>query len=148
MPTEWGSSSIVRAQAQGYARILAEFGDNIRLIYLVSGADVPLMHPDALLAMPAARSYIGFTNAVLPKVSKARLAALGLSKAPNAEATQWVHLTPKHARMIAEYPIARLDVWHAALPAAKRDRITPDEVFPWAILLQTVLQSGRSTTMR
>lgn len=94
------------------------------------------MPADQLLAIPSTRSCIGFSDAVLPKVSKARLSALGLSKGTVLEASQWIHVTRQLARMIADFPLERLDAWLAALPTSKRDLVTPDEVFPWAALLQ------------
>jgi hypothetical protein len=143
LPTQWGAPSIVHAMQLAYDEILAEFGGpdggGVRLIHLVSSACVPVMHPDALLAMPACRSYLPFADAPpLLRVSDAALAACGLAAHPDSVCTQWLSVTAAHARAIAAAPLAPLMAWLAAVEplyvAANVASPVADEVGPWAML--------------
>lgn len=143
MATEWGGASLVQAQQGSYREILDEFGARLRMIFMVSGADIPVMSADNLLDLDTSKSYFSFTTDAddepmeLERISKEELTACGLQRHPKYQATQWIHVTRQDAEIIANFNIQPLICWLNKLREEYDDIVVPDETFPWAMLQNT-----------
>ena len=146
--TSWASPQLVYVLQECYKSILAEF-DNLKMIYLISGKDIPVCTAEALLELPC-KSRIAFTRSgnglhqnrkdKILQVRTKQLKSFGLAVQPCHLATQWVHLTAEHARMIAEFPMWRMQLLHSKLVHTYQHygKAMPvaDEYWPWTMLLQ------------
>jgi hypothetical protein len=144
--TQWASPQLVYVLQEGYRSILNEFPD-LEMIYLVSGLDIPVCGPEALRHTKSqiafTRSGIGHHQNRRDKVLQIRtkdLANYGLVKQPSYMSTQWIHLTSKHARLIADFPMWRMQLLHSKLRHTYAHYYRPmpvaDEYWPWTILTQ------------
>lgn len=129
METGWAKISLVEAQFRGYKFILEEFGyKKVRMIYLVSGFDIPVMSPKKLLEMP--------------KIS--RVPVLDVLKFKNPEgkkytflrSVQWIHLTGRLANKLANTPTETIHFVARNLDLYNQNHSTEvyDEIVPATIL--------------
>jgi hypothetical protein len=146
--TSWASPQLVYVLQECYKSILAEF-DNLKMIYLISGKDIPVCSPETLLELPST-SRIAFTRSgnglhqnrkdKILEVRTKQLKSYGLTAQPCHSATQWIHLTKEHARLIAEFPLWRMQLLHSKLVHTYqhygKNMPVADEYWPWTILLQ------------
>ena len=142
--TQWASPQLVYVLQEGYRCILKEFPE-AAMIYLVSGTDIPvsktLNHTKSQIAFT--RSGNGNHQNRKDKILEIRtkdLKEFGLCKQPSFMSTQWIHLTGNHARLIAEYPLWRMQLLHSKLRHTYQHyaKVMPvaDEYWPWTILSQ------------
>lgn len=139
LETAWGTPSLVQALQTGYAHILAEFNEQLDMVFLVSGHDIPIMAPSAFFALPVA-SYIPRVDA-LEALDGADFDALDIARIwppsqpqPQRFSVQWIHLTAEHARIVAAAPLHAYVEWLDALNAACAQTYLYDEVLPCVML--------------
>jgi hypothetical protein len=149
--TSWASPQLVYVLQEGYKLILDEFKD-VKMIFLASGTDIPLQNSSILLSI--SKSCFAFTRSgngghqnrkdKLLAIPTKDLTDFGLLSQPKHISLQWIHVTGQHARMIAEYPLWKMQLLHSKLIQTYRHYLktmpVADEYWPWTILLQCGVQ--------
>jgi len=139
--TAWGGSSLVKVLQLGYTLILDEFKEeNIKMIHLVSGFDIPVMSAKKLISLKATRSYVPKSDTLLklpaPQYKKIKGQLKTLLRQPNYASVQWIHLKPEHARIVANSVLEDYVKWLNALnkTIVEGSPYVYDEVLPIAML--------------
>jgi hypothetical protein len=142
--TQWGSPQLVYVLQEGYRHILNEFID-VEMIYLVSGFDIPVG-----ITLEHTKSQIAFTRSgnghhqnrrdKMMEIRTKDLLSYGLTQQPSYIATQWIHLTGVHAKLIADFPMWKMQLLHSKLRHTYshygKNMPVADEYWPWTILTQ------------
>jgi hypothetical protein len=136
IPTRWSDPSLVKVLQEGYKHILKEF-NNLDLICLVSGYDIPIMKPSEFLKL-SIQSYVPLIPYKLDKLPTKTYKTLEISKfskkQPTRFATQWIHLTKKHAEIISKSNLDSYVDWLKSLNKDASQNYVYDEVLPCAML--------------
>ena len=137
--TAWATPSLVHVLQLGYDEILQEFAAedmNLRMIYLVSGYDVPIMPVKDLLEMRAKKSYIGISGEI-PSLENRNIKLFRETEdEPRFFATQWIHVIPRDALIISRANLSNYVQWLDKINEhlVGHDRYVYDEVLPCAML--------------
>lgn len=147
MKTGWGELNLVKVLQKGYKKIIKEvedvFDEDVDLISLVSGFDVPIMSAKKYLELPN-YSYIVDNGEV-------EYFFTGRKPLPLYQSTQWMHLTSSHAELIAHADVTaiaeQLDKYNEKMHKYNIKHNLPpmqkqvyDEIIPMTILKRAGLK--------
>ena len=136
IPTRWSDPSLVKVLQLGYKHIIDEF-TNLDFICLVSGYDIPIMKPYEFLKL-SIQSYVPLISYNLDKMPPKKYKSLSISKfskkQPTKFATQWIHVTKKHAEIISKSNLETFVEWLDVLNKDAQQNYVYDEVLPCAML--------------
>ena len=136
LETGWCQSSLVKALQLGYQEIINEFEDTLEMIYLVSGNDIPIMTPRKFINFEK-KSYFPLNELeTLDRNIYNTLEIYSISKKqPTKFSTQWMHVTKKHAKIIAKSNLSIYENWLNKLKQQEPgQKYCYDEVIPCAML--------------
>ena len=126
--TTWGSPQLVYVQQEAYQHILQEHPET-KMIFMVSGNDIPIVSIEKVLEIAdQGQSYvpkIRGDDGCLLKMARLmpKCWPQDISKdqkdqdviMPKYQSIQWIHLTANHARLIADFPLWKLQCIHTKM---------------------------------